>query len=187
MKKITTSNRTFSSNKLLFYPCITFTLLLLTPIASLANNDPTFLNPIEIKVGLTITQIAQSLTALALISVFLERAMEIISKILDEEKKIMKEAQRRKWVPLITLAIGIIISAIGIRGLEPFFTLSNNPQVNLFRFMDIALTGILISGGTSGIHKILTSLTAFLDVTKASSEVEVEKIKAEKIKAETAL
>jgi hypothetical protein len=38
--------------------------------------------------------------------------------------------------------------------------------------MDICLTGILISGGTAGIHEILTSLTAFLDVTKASSKKE---------------
>ncbi len=162
--------------KLLLLSCISCVFILFTPLASFAANTPTFLSPIEIKSGLSITQIAQSLISLALLSAFLERAIEIAFKISDKkpvnEKELVNEERRKKCITAFTLVAGICISAIGIRGLEPFFTLSNNPQGNLFRGVDIFLTGTIIAGGTAGIHKILTSLTAFLDVTKASAKAE---------------
>jgi hypothetical protein len=167
-----------------FLLCIACVFTLLTPLASLAINTPTFLRPIAIKSEFNIANIIQSLAALALISVFLERAIEIVSKISDQDKIIMSEDQRIKWVPLVTLIIGIGISAIGIRGLEPFFSLNNDLQGSLFRLVDIILTGTLISGGTAGIHEILTSLTAFLDVTKVSAEAGKAKAEAEKIEHE---
>jgi uncharacterized membrane protein (DUF441 family) len=167
------------NKKVLFLPCIAFTLILLIPLASFAADTPTFFSPLAIKPG-SINQFVQPLAALALLSVFLERAMEIASKSFDEGKKIMSEVKRKKWVPLITLVLGILISLIGVRGLEPFFEVGNNPQGNLFRFIDVVLTGTLISGGTAGIHKILTSLTAFLDVNKVSAEAEKAKVEAKK-------
>jgi hypothetical protein len=153
------------------------------PLASFAASS-TFASPIDIKPG-SLTQIAQPLTALALLSTFLERTIEIVSAIFDNEKKKMSEDWRKKLIPVITLVIGIMISFIGIRGLEPFFMVPDNPQGNWFRGIDIILTGTVISGGTAGIHKILTSLTAFLDVTKASAEAEKDstKVKAEAGKA----
>ncbi len=160
--------------------CIACVFVLLTPLASLAVNTPTFLSPIAIKSEFNIANIVQSLAALVLLSVFLERAIEIVSKIFDQDKNIMSEDQRIKWVPLVTLIIGIGISAVGIRGLEPFFSINNDSQGNLFRLIDIVLTGTLISGGTAGIHEVLTSLTAFLDVTKVSAEAGKAKAEAEK-------
>jgi hypothetical protein len=170
--------------KFLFSSCIACVFVLIAPVASFAANTPAFLNPIEIKSEFNIAQIAQSLTSLALLSVFLERAIEIISKILDKDKIIMPEPQRDKWIPFVTLLMGIGISAIGIRGLEPLFILKNDLQGNLFRLVDIVLTGTLISGGTAGIHEILTSLTAFLDVTKVSAEAGKAKAVAEKVEHE---
>jgi hypothetical protein len=173
-------------NKFFLLAVITSLSVFLTPVASFAANAPTFLNPIEIKSEFNIAQVAQSLTSLALLSVFLERAIEIVSKILDKDKIIMPEAQRAKWIPFFTLLVGIGISAIGIRGLEPFFSLNNDLQGSLFRLVDIILTGTLISGGTAGIHEILTSLTAFLDVTKVSAEAGKAKAEAEKASHELA-
>lgn len=167
--------------------CISCASVILTPLVSFATNVPTFLNPIETKSEFNIAQTAQSLTSLALLSVFLERAIEIVSKILDKDKIIMSEVQRDKWIPFVTLLMGIGISAIGIRGLEPFFSLKNDLQGNLFRLVDIVLTGTLISGGTAGIHEILTSLTAFLDVTKVSAEAGKAKAEAEKVGHELAI
>jgi hypothetical protein len=169
--------------RFLFLLCIACISIILTPLASFAAS-PNFASPIDIKPG-SLTQIAQSLTALALLSTFLERAIEIVSKILDNDKTKMSENWREKLIPVITLVIGIMISFTGIRGLEPFFTVPDNPQGNWFRGIDIILTGTVISGGTAGIHKILTSLTAFLDVTKASAEAEKDstKVKAEAGKA----
>jgi hypothetical protein len=170
----------FKKNFLLLL-CLACVSVIFSPLASFAANTQTFLSPIEIKSEFNIAQIAQSLTALALLSTFLERAIEITSKILDKDKIIMPEAQRTKWIPFLTLLIGIGISAIGIRGLEPFFSVNNDFQGSLFRLVDIVLTGTLISGGTAGIHEILTSLTAFLDVTKVSAEAGKAKAEAEKV------
>lgn len=43
-----------------------------------------------------------------------------------------------------------------------------------FRFLDVALTGALIAGGSEGIHKITQVFTTFLevtvDITKQQSE-----------------
>jgi hypothetical protein len=171
-------------NKFFLLATIASILVLLTPVVSFAANTPTFLSPIEIKSDFSINQVVQSLTSLSLLSVFLERGIEIVSKILDKDKIIMPEVQREKWIPFVTLIMGIGISAIGIRGLEPFFSLNNDLQGNLFRLVDIVLTGTLISGGTAGIHEILTSLTAFLDVTKVSAEAGKAKAVAEKVEHE---
>lgn len=186
MKKITNTSP-WNKKRFLFLPCIAGSIVLFTPLASFAAGTTTFLSPIEIKQGFNITQIAQSLTALALLSTFLERAIEIVFGVFDIEKSKINEQQRRKLIPFATLLIGLGISAVGIRGLEPFFTLTSDSQVNLFRLIDIVLTGTLISGGTAGIHEILTSLTAFLDVTKASAKAEKAEHELKKEESEKTL
>jgi hypothetical protein len=160
------------NKRFLFLLCCACGFVLLTPLASLAAGDYYLLNDIPIKDNINIAKITQVLTILMLVSIVLERAIEIIVQALT-----LQEDAKKRWVPLVTFLLGILISLIGIRGLEPFFTVPKDGQGNLFRFMDVGLTGILISGGTAGIHKILTSLTAFLDVTKASSEKETQENK----------
>jgi hypothetical protein len=170
--------------RFLFLLCIACISIILIPLASFAGDSSTFVpNSIGIK-SESITQIAQPLTALALISTFLERAIEIAFDFFDNKREKMLEKSRKEIIPRITLVIGIAISWIGIRGLEPFFTIPDNLQGDFFRGVDVILTGTIISGGTAGIHKILTSLTAFLDVTKESAEAEKVKVEAGKTSVE---
>ncbi len=68
-----------------------------------------------------------------------------------------------------SLLFGLLISAIGIRSIEPLVILDlDNPiQVVIFRCVDALLTGGLIAGGSEGIHQIIK---VFLDFMEATSK-----------------
>ena len=62
--------------------------------------------------------------------------------------------------------LGFIISMIGIRALEPLvdsgtFQNLGEVQQNMFRMVDIFITGGLLAGGSDGIHKITEILRDF--------------------------
>jgi hypothetical protein len=170
------ANKTIYSmfnKRFLFLLCIACTFVLLTPLASLAQ-IPVF-NPIAAKSDLSITQITQSLTALIVVSAFLERAIEIVFRLKFLSK--IKDEKKQQWTQIIRFVAGLFISIIGIRGLAPLFNDITDPsQKTLFGFVDTVMTGIIISEGSGGVHNILTSLTAFLDVTEKESKQKIEKI-----------
>lgn len=66
-----------------------------------------------------------------------------------------------------SLLFGLLISAIGIRSIEPLVIMdSDNPmQVIIFRCLDALLTGGLIAGGSEGIHKLIKVFTDFMEAT----------------------
>ncbi|MBG1271158.1 hypothetical protein [Nostoc sp. WHI] len=66
-----------------------------------------------------------------------------------------------------SLLFGLLISAIGIRSIEPLIVIDfNNPiQVVIFRCLDALLTGGLIAGGSEGIHKLIQVFIDFMEVT----------------------
>jgi hypothetical protein len=152
-------------SKPIFLTCIAFFIVMLTPLASFDNSE--LLGYIKAKGG---NEAIQSLTTLFLISSFLERALEIVDSTFGGISSV-KPSLKKLVVSWITFACGIIISAIGIRGLEPLMDLTDIPkeQINLFRLVDVMLTSIIISGGTEAVHKIFTSITAFLEATKKAN------------------
>lgn len=68
-----------------------------------------------------------------------------------------------------SLLFGLLISAIGVRSIEPLLVIDlDNPiQVVIFRCLDVFLTGGLIAGGSEGIHKLIK---VFLDFMEATSK-----------------
>jgi hypothetical protein len=68
-----------------------------------------------------------------------------------------------------SLLFGLLMSAIGIRSIEPLVVIDlDNPiQVVIFRCLDALLTGGLIAGGSEGIHKLIK---VFLDFMEATSK-----------------
>ncbi|MEH2376269.1 hypothetical protein [Nostoc sp.] len=68
-----------------------------------------------------------------------------------------------------SLLFGLLISAIGIRSIEPLVVIDlDNPiQVVIFRCLDAFLTGGLIAGGSEGIHKLIK---VFIDFMQATSK-----------------
>jgi hypothetical protein len=66
-----------------------------------------------------------------------------------------------------SLLFGLLMSAIGIRSIEPLVVMDlDNPiQVVIFRCLDALLTGGLIAGGSEGIHKLIKVFIDFMEAT----------------------
>jgi hypothetical protein len=69
---------------------------------------------------------------------------------------------------LAALALGIVVSALGVRGLSLFvdpaaFKELSSSQRTWFNAIDVLLTGALLGGGSEGLHKLVTVFTNFMD------------------------
>ena len=90
-------------------------------------------------------------------------------KIASDNKSRYKSRTQR--IALWTgLAVGVVISAIGVRTLETFalttsLTSLSPIQTTAFRLVDVLLTGGLIAGGSEGIHKLTQVYTSFMDAS----------------------
>lgn len=142
-------------------------------------------------------ELAQRLTPLFVIALFVERALEVfvtawrapaervmramrrteLGKLTPEETSTLiqykSDTQRVAFVAGIVL--GIIISAIGVRALALFLTPEQVAaltgwQRTLLATVDVLITGAVIGGGADGIHKIVNMFTTFFDATTAHVE-----------------
>jgi membrane protease YdiL (CAAX protease family) len=152
---------------------------------------------IKFNESIQVNSVAQMLTVLFLIATFLERALEVYmitfrkpgeykysvtlapSDIKQGEPKTLDEYKNEtsKIALFSALTIGILISMIGIRGIEPFIYLqgTNNWQIFWFRILDIILTGGVIAGGSDFIHTMLQVITTFFDnITVANKSTEAD-------------
>ena len=145
-----------------------------------------------------INQVSQILTLLTLVALFFERALEVFVltfRKLDEQKYELElrsfgtpenqkkldnyKDETRKITLWAALLGGVLISMVGVRGLESFVTLTsntNNWQLSLFRILDILLTGTVIAGGSDAIHKILQVFTTFMDAVAISNKAQAATI-----------
>jgi len=104
----------------------------------------------------------------------------------EELKTAMREytGQTMRISMWISFLFGIAISAAGVRAIEPLFNIDiaaleikNAAQFYVFFFVDILLTGGLISGGSEGIHKIATAYNNFWDTTAKRTSVAKKSLK----------
>ena len=139
------------------------------------------------------------LTALLIVSLILERALEVFvttwrgpaAKKMGEEMKSLTGADRERKglekteyksstqrVALWTgLTLGLLVSAVGIRTLQALVdptALDQLPkaQAAAFSLLDVLLTGGLIAGGSEGIHKITQVFTNFMEATAEKAKGE---------------
>ena len=87
-----------------------------------------------------------------------------------EQKLVGYRSETRRIAFATGIVAGVVISAIGVRGLEIFvdavvFDGLAAFQRNAFRVSDVVLTGALLGGGADGIHKIVAVFTGFLEKT----------------------
>ncbi|MDZ8189036.1 MAG: hypothetical protein RMX96_29850 [Nostoc sp. ChiSLP02] len=84
-----------------------------------------------------------------------------------ERQRAAYKADTRTIALWTSLLFGLLISAIGIRTIEPLVVidLNNQIQVVIFRSLDALLTGGLIAGGSEGIHKIIQVFINFMEAT----------------------
>lgn len=142
------------------------------------------------------------LTGLIVIALFIERAVEVLlaplrhttclkmtRKLSDERKILPKETaselsdtecqlldfkgQTRRIASIMGLALGMAISASGVRGLASL--LDAKECCPLFKALDVLLTGALLAGGADGLHKIATVFTSYMDGVKDNKSTEPPK------------
>lgn len=138
----------------------------------------------------------QLVTPLFLIALFIERVLEVFltswrageSKKLqlaakDQPKKLEAreatedfKARTQRLAFLTGTAIGVVISALGIRILEPLldptaFSTGADAipgwQQRLVMVADVLFTGAVLGGGSDGMHKLVQVFTNFMDSTAA--------------------
>lgn len=89
------------------------------------------------------------------------------------EKLASFRAGNQRLALLTGLALGIFVSALGIRLIEPLMeptaveTLSLN-QYRWFVVVDVFITGALLGGGAYGLHKILDWFLSAVDVKRTA-------------------
>jgi hypothetical protein len=138
--------------------------------------------------------IGQILTPVVLMSLFIERATEVIvtSWRNPEAQRLQHEvdvaagldrvaAQRaldfyrlktQRIAFLILATFAVLTAMVGLRAVEPLLVADalnqklDPGQVRWFHLLDIVVTGLLMAGGADGIHQIVSTFTAFLDSTR---------------------
>jgi hypothetical protein len=101
-------------------------------------------------------------------------ARQVESKVpSDEEIEAARELEQysaeTKVLALLTaFGLGIVISALGLRALEPlldadFFGSLSTTQKALFMGVDTLITGALLGSGSEGVHKILDTVLGLFD------------------------
>jgi len=183
-------------------------------VAAVALSLPAWLTPgwIPFK-NFTQTEVLQLLTALFLIALFLERALEVFlttwrgpaaadkqlaveiarrkvdavkgatTGLKDDQSKdplaeaheVLAVAERdrtsyrsvtQQYALWAGLTVGLLVSAAGIRTLQPLVDSTKLPgDQRFFHLMDAFLTGGLLAGGSEGIHKITQVFTNFMEAT----------------------
>jgi hypothetical protein len=81
------------------------------------------------------------------------------------------KGQTRQIAFLLALALGMTISAVGLRGLEffvdPNSMRTSSEQMSVFHALDVLVTGALLAGKAEGLHKMVSVFTSQLDKSAA--------------------
>ena len=133
---------------------------------------------------ITLTDVVNVITPLFLVALFIERGLEVFltswrageSKRREDNKDAPGLREHKIVTPRIAFlagtAIGVVISALGVRALQPLLYADLFPgadgvqfQERAFMAMDVLLTGMLLGGGADGLHKLVSVFTNFMDAT----------------------
>jgi hypothetical protein len=123
--------------------------------------------------------VGQTIAPLVAIAAFIERAVEVvISPWRDTGGARLQGAaltsyklQTQSFAYAISLALSLLASMVGVRGVAALVdgpslgTLSAGQHL-AFTVFDVIVTSLLLSGGSDGIHQVITTITAFLDSSK---------------------
>lgn len=88
----------------------------------------------------------------------------------EEQALVAYKATTQRIAFLSGIAIGVIVSALGVRALGLFvdpavFRSLPAIQQQWFNAADVLLTGAVLGGGSDGLHKLVSVFTNFLDAT----------------------
>jgi hypothetical protein len=144
---------------------------------------------------ISIAMLSGILLPLVVVSLFMERALEVLltpwrRNAVDhfevqmrtaeaagaptahlEEKLTLHKSETRELAFLAGLALGTVVSAAGVRSLQPLidtqqFIALSSLQRNALAGIDVVMTAALLAGGSDGLHRIISIFTTFFDRTK---------------------
>lgn len=137
-------------------------------------------------------EFVQTMTPLILVSLFVERAVEIVIKgtrghVEDRLKNDVKndkskqaelthyKSDTRDRAFAYALVLCVAISALGVRALEmvidpAVFSSLTDLQRSWFQVIDVGLTGALLAGGADGLHKIVSLFTDNIDALRKRAQ-----------------
>lgn len=105
------------------------------------------------------------------------RKMENVPQATALEGQVIQYRQETRQITFVVgLAIGVIVSAVGIRILQFLVqpqTLDNiagTRQATVFTGLDVLLTGALLAGGADQMHKIISVFANFMDSSAAKAK-----------------
>jgi hypothetical protein len=137
----------------------------------------------------------QRITPLFLVALFVERALEVFmtawrgqgeKQLKVKSRHVAADGKQAADLDLTLyktdtqriafsagIALGVIISAVGIRSLSLFIygddiDALTGWQRSLFTAVDVLVTGAVIGGGADGLHKIVKVFLGFMDTTSAN-------------------
>jgi len=142
-----------------------------------------------------VLNVGSTVAPLFAISAFVERAVEIVitaargpgalalSRGLSAAADDAGREEARRWLDryrlttqrqsfAVALAIGLFAGLVGVRAVAPL--LSAPPQNRWFDLFDVTLTSLLLAGGSEGIHRLVTTVTTFLETSKSNSRQRAE-------------
>jgi hypothetical protein len=87
-----------------------------------------------------------------------------------EQKFLLYRSATRQIAFLAGLGLGTIISALGVRAMQPFFEPNAfqalpTLQQTLLTGIDVLVSGALLAGGASGLHQLVLVFTNFFEKT----------------------
>jgi len=139
-------------------------------------------------------QFLATIAPLVLVSLFIERALEVVMTTWrgPDAARLGQQARRagnggqggrseaaalvgykattQRIAFLTGIGLGVVVSALGVRGLGQFvdpvaFERLEPFQRDWFNACDVLLTGAVLGGGADGLHKLIVAFTTFLDTT----------------------
>lgn len=151
--------------------------------------------------SLSVTEVVARMTPLFVTAAFIERAVEVVVTPWRDSDANQLELRLKEAHPIqvpglrialndyksttqgiafmIALIMGVLVSLIGVRGIEAFLepdfwknVMKESPppavmlQYHLFTVVDVLITGALLAGGADGIHKVTSLITDFLNSTR---------------------
>ena len=160
-----------------------------TPAAALSSRSSGFRATRASSLGFSseaLANVGNVLAPLVLIAAFIERAVEVLltpvrgdqtdmlrHKIEDAKQAGSDTAQlerrlaeyklgTRRQAFFLAVAIGLLASVLGVRGLEGLLETAPARGSSL-QFFDVVLTGVVLGGGADGIHKPIQAFTDYME------------------------
>jgi hypothetical protein len=174
-------------------------LIVLVALAfGLMKRPPDLVEVLDFNIG----AITSMLLSLFVVTLFVERAVEVIVTAWREPgKRAIEEghvpdkyaaptahatsdlpgsndmlqaytAQTMRIAGAMTMLLGILVSAVGFRVLQPLvdsdsFVSLGGLQQGVFKWTDVLVTGGLIGGGSEGIHQLMKAIIGAFETSKA--------------------